>query len=273
MPYTPLEMARAFVQAGELPDAVVALNQHLEADPRDDSARRLRAQVLLRLRDSESLRVAVNDYTALAVPDVNDVISHAVALQYLGADDEALAVLLDGRDQFADDLLTESLLVALMRTRRFAEARTLLDTLPRTWRWLSWSGDLASEYEGEAVAQREYTAALEALGSVFDPETDPMVRNTQAHLLAERARMAWQLGDFPAAAADYAAAQAIVPDDPMLTFNRGLIASDLGDLIEGVALCGEALGTTSAHFHDHMVNVLKTNPRYAGLGAILLEGE
>ena len=39
--YNPITLADAFIQAGELDDALDALNQHLEANPSDDDARRV----------------------------------------------------------------------------------------------------------------------------------------------------------------------------------------------------------------------------------------
>ena len=47
--YSPIELAEAFIRTGELADALDALNPHLEAQPNDETALRLRAAVLMRL--------------------------------------------------------------------------------------------------------------------------------------------------------------------------------------------------------------------------------
>ncbi len=85
MGYSPMELAEAFIQTGELPDALDALNQQLTAYPDDETARRLRAQVLMRLPGEEHLRAALHDLDQLASPTAEDGLLRGILLEQLGA--------------------------------------------------------------------------------------------------------------------------------------------------------------------------------------------
>ena len=55
MTYTPLELVVAFIQTGELADALGAIDQHLQDQPADDRVRRWRLKILRQLNgDCES---------------------------------------------------------------------------------------------------------------------------------------------------------------------------------------------------------------------------
>ncbi|HRL13690.1 MAG TPA: hypothetical protein PKX07_17550, partial [Aggregatilineales bacterium] len=67
----------------------------------------------------------------------------------------------------------------------------------------------------------------------------------RAHLITLRASAAWAAGDLVLADADYAAAAQILPGDPLLPFNRGMIAAARGDLTAARALCAAAYASAS----------------------------
>src|SRR5690242_19339862 len=78
MPYSPMELADAFIRAGELADALDALNQQLIDQPADDEARRLRAQVLMRIPGEEHVQAALGDLESIASPTQDDNLRRAL---------------------------------------------------------------------------------------------------------------------------------------------------------------------------------------------------
>ena len=66
-------------------------------------------------------------------------------------------------------------------------------------------------------------------------------------------------------------AHALMPDDSMLPFSRGLIAAQQGILVEAVALCAGALTDAPAFLREQMEATLRGDPRYAALAVLLLE--
>ncbi|MCI0352746.1 MAG: hypothetical protein L0Z53_25270, partial [Acidobacteriales bacterium] len=207
MPYTPLQMAEAFIQAGELLDAADALTQHLEANPSDDAARRLRAQVYLRMRSEEHYHAALADLDQLAAPTLDDEVTRAIALEYLSDMEGAIQAVERARAAYPnDESIAERYFFMLMARRRYAEARALLDTMPQSWDWLEKAGDLASEYEGETQAIQYFSQAIERLETQFDTSADAFAQSIKSNLLAKRAQMYATLGQFTEADSDYIAA-------------------------------------------------------------------
>jgi tetratricopeptide (TPR) repeat protein len=271
---TPLEIAQAFVSAGELADALEPLNQHLAANADDQAARRLRIAVLMRLPGDDHQRMALADLDSLSDPGAEDEWRRSIVWQTLGDLGQAADVLAKARTRWPDDEgLIERHLYLLMHNRDYAGAQTLLATLPRTWRWLIWAGDVAMEYTTSAEAVACYTEALADLDRQFDVASNPFAANIQAQLFLSRAHA--YMGDqaHVLADADFAAAQSIIPDDLMIPFYRGLIAAERGDLVMGISLCGEALNQANDWMRESMESMLRINPRYAGLVALLFQGD
>lgn len=275
MAYSALERAEAFIQAGELDDALEALNEHLAAAPHEDSALRLRAAVLMRMHGDEPKQAALADLRALQQPTADDFVLESILLQ--GSEpDAALAALVRARSLKPDDeSLIQRHIYMLMTPARFAEVRALLDSMPKTWLWLRMSGELAAEYEGEERAITDYTAALKALDAMPTSGADGAFYNAErAHVLSRRANAYATLNRFEEGDADLVAQQALTPDDPMIPFFRGLIAADRGDLTSALAFCGDAFAMTTSDFlRDSMENMLRSNPRYAALAVLLLAGD
>jgi tetratricopeptide (TPR) repeat protein len=59
--------------------------------------------------------------------------------------------------------------------------------------------------------------------------SDEIAANIRARIRLQRAGAALRIGLLPEADADYAAAGTVIPDDPMIPFNRGEIALRQGD--------------------------------------------
>src|SRR5262245_6743475 len=120
MPYTPLQMAEAFIQTGELQDALDALNQHLDANPSDDDARRMRAQVLMRLRRPEDLATALSDLQQLDVASTQDRLNLAILLEQR-SDHQAASEILEKlhADDPQDERIAERYFWSLMAQRDY----------------------------------------------------------------------------------------------------------------------------------------------------------
>lgn len=286
MAYSALERADAFIMAGELDDALAALDEHLAATPTDDDARRLRARVLMSIGlhlgvaakyDASQLYLgrAITDYDAVNTLNTSDIAGKAALLIELDDFETARQVLLHGLNTFPDtDLLNDHLVTLLIQQGEYDEARTRLDALPPTWRWLCLSGDLAAHTWANDRAITDYSRALQAIDEQSHTQNNAAFWNNQrAYLLIRRAGIYWTVGQLAEADLDYAAALNFVPTDSVLIFQRSLLAVERDDLIEAVALCRDALMTSDAKLQSYIENTLHTNPRYHALAMLLLQGD
>ena len=260
-----LELAEAFIHAGELEEALNALTEHLHTHPADAAARRLRASVAARLPDRA--REALADLDALETLTAADHLLRWRVLDNLGDADAALAALEASCTLDPDPRATELLLGVLLRRGEPDRALALLADLPKTWAWLGWSGDFYVLKGDDRVAAEHFCSALDELAK---RESSALIAAQRARLLLRRADAYRRLRRFDDADADYAAAAAIIPDDPLIGFNRGLVACERGDLDSALLLCAAALDAAPDALRDHMRAAL-ADPPYAAL-AILLDG-
>ncbi len=254
---TPLELAGAFIEAGELTDALATLDNHLNAHPDDLDARRLRIDVLIRLPGRADDAFA--DLKAL--PELTDE-DYVKRVGWIGTTDEIEAALKRGENLLLADLL----LSRLYKTGESDRALTLLADLPKTWRLLGWSGDFYALQGEDTVASEHFCSALDQLGSV----DNPLMALQRAALLLKRGAAYHRLRRYDEADADYQAAEAIIPDDPMIPFNRGLLIFEQGDLQRALPLCRNALDHASQTMRDHMRDLLLNDSRYQALAQTLL---
>ncbi len=262
---TPLDRAAAFIRAGELDDALAALDQHLEAHPDDDDARRLRIDVLLRLPARADDALAALQ----ALPELTeeDTIARLGVLIRLGASD-ALDTTLEGAyARFPDSLALADLLLARLYARRSSDrALELLADLPKSWQMLRWGGDFFALKGDDRSAAEHFCSALDQIGE----SKDPLLQLQKATLLLKRADAYRRLKQYADADADYQAAAVIIPDDPMIPFNRGLLIFEQGNLRGALPLCREALDHAPDALRDRMRDVLYDDPRYGALAQALL---
>ena len=161
MPYSPIQMAEAFIRAGELPDALDALDAHLTAQPADDTARRLRIEVRRRIGSDDHLRAALDDLAALTAPSADDRAQESVLHYELNDWAAACRALEAARALRPDDeRLTERLVWLLEKGGDLAAARALAEAQHPSWRWLQTAGDLAREMGDLPHAAAHYRAAL-----------------------------------------------------------------------------------------------------------------
>ncbi|MEQ8676231.1 MAG: tetratricopeptide repeat protein [Aggregatilineales bacterium] len=261
MPYSALQLAEAYLQAGELDEAIEALNQHIAATP-DDPSRRLRASILSRQPQTDALQQALGDLDALATSTPQDAILRSTIHQKLGDDVGALEVVLTAHDRFPeDDRLTERCLYLLRMQGKIKEARALVATLQKNWRWSQWAGDLARDDHALEDAVTHYSAAIDMLDTLYalDARTpagilknDAMdeaialtIMAVYARLRAVRGDIYEQSGDETKADEDFAIAQSILPDDPLIVLSRALLAAKQGAMDTAKDRCAEALTMAS----------------------------
>ena len=257
MPYSPLELAEAFIKTGELNDALDALNAHLETNPNDDAARRLRAAVRLRTGD---FAPALADIEALSTPSADDYLQRSVILERMGELDHAIEAVQQARAvKSGDERLAERLVGLLLQQKQFIEVQALIDEMPNTWRWRQWAGDAAVQSGEDESAVSYYSEALTLLAQHFDLSADRNAAAIQARLLLARADAYSRLDRHDAAEADYLAAAKIIPDEPMIPFKRGLLAAGRGDLETAVVLCRKAFSKANEVLRASMEQELQTS--------------
>ncbi len=274
--YTPMERAEAFLHAGELDDALEALNDQLADQPGDQNARRLRANVLLRMDDSMQWRASLDDFQALIAPTAEDVMHRHQLLTRLDEHEQAHAYL---RDQVAaggtghDARIVDLLLESHYRRGEAYNAITLLFDQPKTWRWLRWNGDFHALKGDHRVALDYYCSALDSLEEATQdapPSAQAFVANLRAQILLRRADMYARVGLYAESAADYADAETNVPGDAMIPFKRGMMLFLGSDIDGAVQVCAAAL--QSARNDDErasLIAALKDDARYTALAASL----
>jgi tetratricopeptide (TPR) repeat protein len=274
MPYSPMQLAEAFIQSGELHDALDALNQELDANPGDDSARRLRIGVLLRLADDEHLRQALADFEPLAHLTADDYTQQSVILERLRDLEGALAAMSIARElNPADARLAERSLHLLIAQGKTSAALELVRAQTRSWRWLQWEGDLLAMRGEDVMATARYGLALAQVDEHFDSAVDRYIAPIKARLLLARADAYRRLGQIEQADSHYLDAANLIPDDPTIPFNRGLLAMLQDELPDALELCRQGLTNASPMLRAEMEKTLRADPRYSELVLLLLESD
>lgn len=263
----PLTTAETLILAGELDAALDILDAHLQSAADDLAARRLRADVLRHLPDRA--RDALAEFDALAeisALTVEEEIHRYHLRAGLGDPNQALARLEAAWTAHGDLRLAELLLRAFYAQGATARAFALLVDLPKTWRLLEWSGDFYALNGDDRVAAEYYCSAVDQLD---EADADPLRAAAKADLLLKRADVYRRMERFADADADYEAANAIMPDDAGIPFQRGLLRFERGELAEAVTLIRAALDSAPESLRASLWAALHAEPRYAPLVAAL----
>lgn len=251
--YPPQQIAEAFLQVGEIEDALATLDAHLATDPADLDARRLRAAILTRADEPAALRRALADLDAL--PD-DTRLQRSVILERLGEPEAAAAAL---GDAAADPLIERRVQLALAYGDYAAAERALARVRRWNSRWGQWAGDVQTAAGDHAAARDHYRRALVLLDTYSDTTRNPAMAAFKAGLRLRLGHACRRLGDLAAAEAHYAAAEAIIPDDPLIPFCRGLVACLGGDADRARDLCCAAHARASEHLRGQMRALLAEN--------------
>lgn len=223
--YTPMQRAQAFLQTGELSDALEALEEHLMDHPDDEDARRMRMAINLRQPQDEPLQAVLSDFEALTTPSPEDFLQASVAAERLEQMDDALEFI--GRGLIGapnQPQLIERQLALLIATDEITDALIIVRQQPKTWQWLEREADLLVMQGDYGTATARYGLALAQLNDfqyAIQPDLLPALR---ARLLLARANAYRQAGMPAQAHAHYEEARELVGDDPSIRFNLALLS-------------------------------------------------
>lgn len=165
MPYSLLEIARAALDAGEIEEALAALDERLADVPDDADALRLRAAIFARLPGR--VTDALMDLVSISEQTVDDRRLLARLLIETHNLKRALMTLESLWGMFQDPLDAEMLLRVLLDEGLPERALQFLDALPDIWTWRVWRGDAYAALGDTEAAIAWYGAALEDV-----PDTD-----------------------------------------------------------------------------------------------------
>ncbi|MCA9909253.1 MAG: hypothetical protein KC519_11435 [Anaerolineae bacterium] len=262
--YTPLQKAQAFIDAGELNEALNTLNEAI-ATEMSDEAFRLRAAICRRLNSEEHLRAAALDLERLSDPTSADYVEQSIIFEQLGDFAAAIRAMMVATDLAGGpterNRLTEQHVRLLLTRGDTHSALELARKQPKTWRWMQWMGDIATRAGDYPLAARSYSESLTMLVDTTSAD-DRFVDGFRARLLLARADAQRRSGQLEFADADYVSAALLTPTDQMIPFNRGLIAWERGDRDVALQLCRSAVERASEPMQDYMRRALLEQPEY-----------
>lgn len=280
MSYSPRQLAEAFIQTGELDDALDTVSQYLTTAPDDEDMRRLRIEICSHLDDPTHIRLALEDMQYISTWQPPDYMIHSVLLEKAGQRQDSINVLREAYDRHPDDERLIERYVHLLRVQGSVDeaqavvARMIGDQ-PDSWRWLQWAGDLEMDAQDYAAAEAYYSSAIDALEQRYAISAhDTAAIRTEAHaapaaVLAVYARLRIARGyvlakleQLEQADDDYAAAARLIPDDAMIPFRRGLLAAKRGDMETTKQLCTHAFDLAN----ETLRQVMLDDPEWGVLG-------
>lgn len=272
MTYNPLELAEAYVQAAQFSEALKVLDAHLQDQPHDDEARRLRVAVRLRGSGETDLQAALADLDRLSESMPDDWrarIEIALRLE----PESGLEVAAQAVGAYPGDVtLAELYVERLLAAGRWASALAVVEAQSVNWRWLALGARIHAQSGAFTAAEADYARALERLEQEIDTVA-AFGAGLKADLLLRRASCALEAGHLDMAEAGYRAAQRLIADDPSIAFNLGVIAALRGDLVGALELCGDALARAPAPIREQMETALAQDRRLAVLALLLLQGD
>ena len=270
MPYSPMQLAESFIRTGELTDALDALNQQLEQQPQDDEARRLRIDVLLRLTETDYLQQALTDINALSTITAADYQRESVLHERLGDMAKALESMQKAHELTPDDeRLSERLLNLLMSQKQYAAALELVYEQAKSWRWLQYEGDVLALTGDDTLATARYGLVLAQLDELEGVMRADYLQGMKARVLLARAHAYRRLQQIDTAREHYQAAQLLLPKDPTISFNLGLLDALSGDLEKAVTQCRAALANAPKMLQGEMHESIRNETLYSELWARL----
>jgi tetratricopeptide (TPR) repeat protein len=271
--YTPMELAHAFIRAGELQDALEALDTQVAQQPEDDEARRLRAAVLLRVSDTGNLAKAFTDLDTLSEKTPSDYVQLSVLAERLNDIPRAIAVM----NQVVallpeDERLLERLLGLMLRQPDLPAALQLARSQARSWRWLQWEADILTLSGEFVLAAEQYAEVVRQMDERFDRRANRVIGAIRTRVLLAWGYACRRSQQYDTAVKLYQDALKYYSDDLTIAFNLGLIQALRGDVPGGIAICRAALdATTNPELLTEMRQTLQNEPELQALAAELLD--
>jgi predicted negative regulator of RcsB-dependent stress response len=252
-----MQLAEAFLKTGEIQDALDALNQELSDKPDNEAARRLRIQVLSSLAGEANLKQAIEDFAKLATASAEDYQRLSILQERLGNKAAAIEAIAKAREHAPEDeRLTERYLDLLLSQKHYQTALELVQQQSSSWRWNEREGDILALMGNDGKANDCYQQAqdkLQAYESVMRPD---YFHALKARLLLARAHTERRLASLDTARQLYESAQALLPKDPTIAFNLGLLELQRGDKAAAIQQCQDALVSASETLKREMLNSL-----------------
>jgi Flp pilus assembly protein TadD len=261
--YTPLELAHAYIKTGEWQEALSALAQQLEQEANDQSARRLRVEILL--RHDASAEGLWSDLSQLDDADSETWRLRALAYERQDNLPQTLDCLQRAHALAPQDAhLTERLLAVLVRAGEPEAALALIAEQAPSWGWQARAGAIQAEQGHYPQALTAYTQALAGLAQ---GEQSPYRASLAAHLYSARGQVYLRCGRLDEAEADYSQAEQLQAQqvDWGVQFNRGLVALLRGDASTAQALCQSAYQHASPELRAELRRSLGDRAEYAAI--------
>lgn len=259
-----------FIRTGELDDALAALDEQLMAEPADDEAMRLRARVRAVLPDG--IASALLDWEALPGKTPADHAQIAILYERAGDMAQALHAMHTAHTSAPhDERIAEQYTTLLWQTTQWEQALTVVRNQPSSWRWQQWEGDLLAELGELEEAEACYSQAIAEIDSLLAGEPNPTLAAIKGRLLLVHGHCYRRLGQPDRAEACYLAAARILPEDPLIDFNRGLCYALRADEATALHLC-QPVWRHLANRRDDLRQALAEHPVYQPLYDALLRG-
>lgn len=269
-----LRTADAFLQFGEVDDALAALDEAAHAAPDDPLPYLRRAEVLASA--GRDLRQALADLDRAAALGMDTVRLHfrrMIVLAELGEVAAARAAHAEALRLEADNprLWDWGVRLALLAgdlAGALALVRTVREKQPGAFGWARREATLLLQTGDWATARDAFTALIEA-GAPADPIPGAWEASQWVEIYLARAEAHRHLANFDAALADLACAEKHLPDDPGIPFGRGLVAWARGDADGAFPLLRAGLESAGPGVREEFWRALVDYPRRGDLRAAL----
>jgi tetratricopeptide (TPR) repeat protein len=224
----------------------------------------------MRLADPDHLSQALKDSQQLTSPQADDYVHRSIVLEKQGHMQQAAGSMQQALSADpGNSRYTERLLQLYSTTGSYNEALALLESQPRHWRWLEHAADIQVQRGDDAAANALYSDALIQLDTFKETMRRDYWQALRVRLLMARGHTHRRRDMLDEAAADYNAAQTLLPDDPSIQFNRGLIAALRNDTEKAVDLCKDALDSASPTLAKRLRDSLADDSAYEALNTAL----
>lgn len=270
MSYTPMQLAEAFLRTGELEDALDALNAHLAESATDSDALRLRASLHMRLGNYAQ---ALADCASIPTPNAEDAVLQSRLYERQGDTARAVLAMRDALARAPQEARYHERMVHLLSAQGDWEGvLAVAQAQPHEWRWQQHMGDALVCLGRDEEAHACYNDVLGALDALIAQMAQKGVLNAiKARVLLARANIALRQARYDDAGADFLRAKRIIPDDPTIDFNLGILRAYKGDWDGALEQCREAYGFASDAIRAHLRGEVQGTPFLHPLLAVMLD--
>ncbi len=267
-----LERAEALLVTGDVTDALAELDQATRLAPDDPRPHFRRAELWIGLGDVQSLKKAWLALVRAITLGMDSAEVHFHLMRTLFELNELegaqaayeAAVRLDRGNARLREWGLRIAIRAGDLTRALKLVRKEKAAMPDDFHWMRWEAEILLRQGALSAARKAYTAVLR-LHAPARPDPAAWDASRWGDLYLRRAEICRRQGDYPAALADLAQAGAFVPDDPGVSFGRGLVLWAQGDPDGALPYLGAALSAAGPDVRAGFRQELAGYPRLADL--------